>query len=118
MIPAIVLLVLIYVCPESPRFLIRQSRYKEAYQSLRRLRGTEIQAARDMYAIHSQLQIETAIILGDTTHQWYNEDIYQREIKKLSWWQRIFRLFEKRNRRACLSSFLVMASQQLCGVST
>lgn len=55
LMPAVLFLPLVLTYPETPRFLIRESRYKEAYLSLKHLRETEIQAARDLYDIHSQL---------------------------------------------------------------
>lgn len=50
-LPAVLLLA-IYVCPESPRWLIKKNRYAEAFTSFRRLRFTDLQAARDMYYVH------------------------------------------------------------------
>ncbi|KAH8665092.1 major facilitator superfamily domain-containing protein [Tricladium varicosporioides] len=53
-IPAIPLLCLIYTCPESPRFLIKRERFRDAYKSLLYLNETPLQAARDLYLIHAQ----------------------------------------------------------------
>ena len=61
-----VLLLFIFLCPESPRWLMKKNRYPEAYQSLIRLRFTPLQAARDMYYIHVQLQEEGKITRGET----------------------------------------------------
>lgn len=117
-IPAIALLFVVYVCPESPRFLIRQNRYPDAYKSLRRLRRTDIQAARDLFSIHAQLQAETtAIWKTEQQQEWHASEIYQDWIKDTNFYQRTWYLFTKpRVRRACLVASLVMASQQLCGV--
>jgi Sugar (and other) transporter len=119
MVPVVPLFILIYLCPESPRFLIRKNRYREAYDSLRRFRKTEIQACRDLYAIHSQLQIEAEIVrrdLGDNRN-WYSHEVYQDEVRDMHYWQRIHRLVtRRRNLRASVSSCLCMAAQQLCGV--
>lgn len=118
LIPAVPLLLLVFICPESPRFLIRKRKYKEAYISLRQLRETEIQAARDLYAIHSQLQVETELLSGGPIDQWHSHDLYQDAVERKNFWQRIALLVTvPRNRRAGYSAFLVMASQQLCGVS-
>ncbi|KAG2421213.1 hypothetical protein HFD88_000829 [Aspergillus terreus] len=115
-IPALILLFLVFLCPESPRFLIRQGDYAGAFTSLRHLRGTDIQAARDLYYIHSQLQVETASLQGRSAHEWWKGELYQEEIRSKSFPQRVWALFVlPRNRRACLAAFLVMASQQLCG---
>lgn len=118
MIPPSILLFLILVCPESPRFLIRRRRYAEAYKSLRHLRGTDIQAARDLYYIHIQLQAETQIFKGPMEQDWYEPLLYQRWIEDMGFFKRIYYLFSKsRSRRACVAAFIVMAAQQLCGVS-
>jgi hypothetical protein len=42
-LPAIVLLSLIFICPESPRFLLKRGRYREAYRSLLQLREIPLQ---------------------------------------------------------------------------
>ena len=57
-IPAVPLLIGIYLCPESPRWLLKKGRVRDAYKSLRRLRNTDLQAARDLYYIHAQLELE------------------------------------------------------------
>jgi len=41
---------------------MKKGRYEEAYESLLRLRNHPIQAARDLYYIHSQLELEAEII--------------------------------------------------------
>lgn len=116
MIPPAILLFLVFLCPESPRFLIRRGAYAEAYKSLRQLRGTDIQAARDLYYIHSQLQVETTI-WTTLSQPWYEGFQYQEWIRSMSFLKRVWLLFTtKRNQRACSVAFLVMISQQLCGV--
>ena len=117
-IPAIILLFLVFACPESPRFLIRTNNYRKAYESLRHLRGSDIQAARDLYYIHSQLQTETELLLDTPPGNWYSQEAYQEVLKNMGFFQRVKALWTKpRNRRACLTAFLVMAAQQFCGVS-
>lgn len=75
------LLTLVFLCPESPRFLIRKREYAKAFISLRQLRGTDIQAAKDLYYIHSQLQIETELFHGKPPEQWWRKDLYQDEVE-------------------------------------
>lgn len=48
-IPAVPLLCLIYLCPESPRWYIKKNRYVNAWNSLIHLRNHPIQVARDIY---------------------------------------------------------------------
>lgn len=106
-----------YLCPESPRFLIRKREYAKAFVCLRQLRGTDIQAAKDLYYIHSQLQIETELFHGKPPEQWWRANPYQDEVEEQSFFQRVKSLFTvPRNRRACMAAFLVMLAQQLCGV--
>lgn len=61
-IPALPLVLLIYICPESPRWYIKKNRFPDAMKSLLRLRNHPIQAARDIYYIHTQLQVEAEIV--------------------------------------------------------
>jgi hypothetical protein len=71
------------------------SRYPQAYRSLRRLRFTDLQSARDMYYIHAQLVEENKIIKGD------------------NFFKRFAELFTvPRNRRAALAAHTVMLGQQ------
>ncbi|KAF5351752.1 hypothetical protein D9756_007418 [Leucocoprinus leucothites] len=99
-LPAIPLVVGIYFCPESPRWLMKKGRYLEAYESFKRLRNTELQAARDLYYVHRQLQEEFAVISGST------------------YISRFLELFTvPRVRRATLASWVVMIGQQMCGIN-
>lgn len=67
-IPAIPLVLAIYYCPESPRWYMKKGRYQKAYDSLLRLRNNPLQAARDLYYIHSQLELEAEIIGTNPYH--------------------------------------------------
>jgi sugar porter (SP) family MFS transporter len=99
-IPAVPLLCLIYLCPESPRWLIKKNRYLKAWDSLVRLRNNEIQVARDLYLIHSALELEAHVIAKST------------------YVVRFFELFTiPRVRRATLAAFTVMIAQQMCGIN-
>jgi sugar porter (SP) family MFS transporter len=99
-IPAVPLLVGIYFCPESPRWYIKKNRLRKAYNSLVRLRHTKLQAARDLYYIYAQIQVEKAVM------------------GKSNYFTRFSQLFTiPRVRRATLASFVVMLSQQLCGIN-
>ncbi len=48
-VPALIVMVQVFLCPESPRWLISKGRYDKAYDSLLRFRNNPIQAARDLY---------------------------------------------------------------------
>ncbi|KAK2871782.1 hypothetical protein FQN49_002837 [Arthroderma sp. PD_2] len=99
-IPAVPLVAMVYLCPESPRWYIKKGRISKAYHSLKRLRNHEIQAARDLYLIYSQIQVE-AEIAGDSNYV-----------------TRFIQLFTiPRVRRATLASFVVMIAQQMCGIN-
>ncbi|KAK0195228.1 hypothetical protein F5146DRAFT_996907 [Armillaria mellea] len=96
-IPALFIVIQVFFCPESPRWYIMKGRYREAYNSLSRLRHKPIQAARDLYYIHVQLETEKKIT---------------RDRSKL--WE-LFSI--PRNRRAALASGIVMFMQQFCGIN-
>ncbi|KAL3479274.1 hypothetical protein BJX99DRAFT_222811 [Aspergillus californicus] len=99
-IPAIPLLIGVFMCPESPRWYIKKGKLREAYQSLCRLRNSPLQAARDLYYIHAQIKIEQEIT-GESNYV-----------------VRFAELFTiPRVRRATLASFTVMIAQQMCGIN-
>ncbi|EIN11957.1 hypothetical protein PUNSTDRAFT_142156 [Punctularia strigosozonata HHB-11173 SS5] len=96
-IPALVLLIQVFFCPESPRWLLSKGRYRQAYESLLRLRNHKILAARDLFHIQALLEMEKAIETGRF---------------------RVLELFTvPRNRRASLAAFIVMFGQQFCGIN-
>ncbi|KAH6695446.1 hypothetical protein F5X68DRAFT_163696 [Plectosphaerella plurivora] len=99
-IPAVPLAIGVFFCPESPRWYMKKNRYPEAFKSLCKLRNSPLQAARDLYAIHVQLETEAAAI-GNS-----------------SYITRFIELFTiPRTRRATLASFVVMIAQQMCGIN-
>jgi len=72
-----------------------------AFKSLKRLRNTELQAARDLYYIFAQLRMEASLV-----------------DKKSNYVTRFIQLFTiPRVRRATLASFTVMIAQQMCGIN-
>ncbi|KAL2385157.1 hypothetical protein RJZ90_001453 [Blastomyces dermatitidis] len=100
-IPAVPLVIGVFWCPESPRWFIKKGKVDRAYQSLLALRNHPIQAARDLYYMYSQIQIEEQIA------------------GKSNYVTRFFQLFTvPRVRRATLASFVVMIAQQMCGINT
>lgn len=75
---------------------MKKGRYQDAYRSLKRLRNSELQAAKDLYYVHRQLQEEFAIIKGS------------------NYFSRFIELFTiPRVRRATLASFVAMIAQQM-----
>lgn len=79
---------------------MKKNRYRKAYESLSRLRFHPIQAARDLYYIHCQLEVEAAIV-GESNYV-----------------TRFIQLFTiPRVRRGTLASFVVMIAQQMCGIN-
>ena len=99
-LPAVPLALLIFFCPESPRWYIKKGKYLDALHSLLRIRNNPVQAGRDLYYIHVQLQVEREFIgQGD----------YLRRFIELFTVPRI--------RRATLASWVVMIAQQMCGIN-
>jgi hypothetical protein len=96
-LPPAIVMVQVYLCPESPRWYMEKNKFDKAFHSLQRLRSHDIQAARDMYYAFKLLEVEAA----------------EREGKSL--WREFFLV--RRNRRAAQSSFFVMFMQQFCGVN-
>lgn len=101
---------------ESPRWYIKKHRYNDAFKSLRRLRNTPLQAARDLYYIHSQVRLEE-IMLGDGDIRGIRvsegEKITIRRGRYLTRFTQLFTI--PRVRRATLAAFVVMIAQQMCG---
>lgn len=103
-IPAVPLVLGIWFCPESPRWLMTKKNHAKAYRSLLRLRNTPLQAARDLYFIHAQLVQEEILIeeagLSKSTN------LFTRFIELAT---------IPRVRRAAQASGIVMIAQQMCG---
>lgn len=100
-VPTVPLLVMLQMCPESPAWYIKNGeQYDKAFQSLCRLRNTEIQAAKDVYSIYLQRRAKAKT--GSL-----EESTFGRKVLEL--------LTKPRIRRATTASYVVMLSQQLCG---
>ncbi|KAF2759188.1 hypothetical protein EJ05DRAFT_499609 [Pseudovirgaria hyperparasitica] len=99
-----VVVMYIYVLPESPRWLLLKARegkdkrrYEEAFLALQRLRHTKLQAARDLFLINHLLGEEEKIMKYDKP---------------------FLELFTNgRNRRALTASVICMFMQQFCGIN-
>lgn len=99
-IPAVPLTIGVYFCPESPRWYMKKGRMLDAWKSMKRLRKTELQAARDLYYAYVLFAEEQKIVQGRT------------------YFTRLTELFTiPRCRRATLAASVVMLAQQMCGIN-
>ncbi|KAF2187909.1 hypothetical protein K469DRAFT_661298 [Zopfia rhizophila CBS 207.26] len=98
--PAIPILVFVWFCPESPRWLLKKGRIQDSFQSFCRLRNAEVQAARDLYYAYCQVMEEQNAFGGS------------------SFIGRAMELFTvPRLRRATLGGAIVMTAQQFSGIN-
>ncbi|BGP01880.1 Sugar transporter-domain containing protein [Rhodotorula toruloides] len=95
-LPAIIVCSQVYLTPESPRWLIGKGRYKQAFESLQKLRRSDIQAAVDFYYTAKCIEMEEEI----------------RSHHKRSRFVELFTV--PRNRRAARAAAVVMFMQQFC----
>ncbi|KAG8408620.1 hypothetical protein J3458_019645 [Metarhizium acridum] len=98
--PAIPVVICVWWCPESPRWLMKKGRYVESFKSFCRLRNTELQAARDLYYAHCQVIEERDAFAG------------------ASFLSRVWELVAlPRLRRATIASAWIVISQQFSGIN-
>ncbi|KAI7258041.1 MFS transporter [Hortaea werneckii] len=98
--PAVPLCFLIWLCPESPRWLMKKNRYQKAFRAFCRIRNTELIAARELFYAHCQISAEENMFEGKTLAT------------------RTWELFSvPRIRRATVSSAIIVISQQFSGVN-
>lgn len=98
-IPAIFVLIQIPYVPESPRWLMGKHRHRDAFDSLKILRHSEIEAARDCFYQYVLLSEEGSYV-------------------GVSFYKRVIEMFSiRRNRNAALGAWIVMFMQQFCGIN-
>ncbi|KAK9897762.1 hypothetical protein P389DRAFT_143261 [Cystobasidium minutum MCA 4210] len=95
-VPPIIVFIQVLFLPESPRWLLQTKKTRKAYESLIRLRNTEIEAARDLFYISQLLKAEESLHSGNRYKELFTVP---------------------RNRRATMASFIVMFMQQFCGIN-
>jgi len=105
-IPAVPLVIGIFFCPESPRWLMKKGRVANAYESFLRLRNTPVQAARDLYYTYTLLEQEEILIKESGLSP--NGNFFTRFIE-------LFTI--PRIRRATQAAGIVMIAQQMCGIN-
>ncbi|KAG9517167.1 MFS transporter, partial [Aureobasidium melanogenum] len=99
-IPSFILMIGIFFCPESPRWLMKHGKIAKGFQSMSKLRAHPIIGARDYY---------------------YSYVIYQEEMQVASGSTYFTRLRDcftvPRIRRANYGASTVMLAQQMCGIN-
>jgi hypothetical protein len=85
---------------------MKKKRYAKAYDSLKRLRNSHLQAARDLYYIHAQLIQEDILVEASAVKT--DGNIFTRFVE-------LFTI--PRVRRATQASGIVMIAQQMCGIN-
>lgn len=93
MLPALIVICFVFLCPESPRWYMSKGRHGKAYRSMVKLRYSKVQAARDVYYMHTLLDAESNMKIG------------QSKVLEL--------ITVPRNRRALIGSEIVMFMQQV-----
>lgn len=110
MIPAVIVVCLIHTCVESPRWYLTKNRHSDAFASICRLRFEKVQAARDLFYMHTLLEAEREILHG--------KNKAAHAAGKSRGHSLVKELFTvRRNRNAMIASEIVMFMQQFCGVN-
>lgn len=99
-VPPLFVMVLVYFCPESPRWLLQNGKVDKAYRSFRRIRSSELEACRDLFYTYVGVELERKVNKGK------------------NFFTLLYELFSiPRNARATMASWIIMFGQQFCGVN-
>lgn len=100
-IPSFILMLGIFFCPESPRWLMKHNKHAEGFASMLRLRAHPIIAARDFYYSHVIYEVE------------------KKQTANSTYFSRLWDCFAiPRIRRANYGASTVMIAQQMCGINS
>ncbi|RAR01754.1 MFS sugar transporter [Stemphylium lycopersici] len=99
-VPPLFVMVQVYFCPESPRWLIQNNKIPKAYKSFLRIRNSELEACRDLFYTYVAVEMERKVNKG-------------KNFLAMLW--ELFSI--PRNRRATAASWIIMFGQQFCGVN-
>ena len=98
-IPALLVMLQVFICPESPRWLMKKGKYGKALQSFLKLRNAPLLASRDMFLAHCLIEEENK---HAAEHGFQN----------------VTHLFTvPRNLRALVPTSILMFGQQFCGIN-
>ncbi|KAI7341120.1 putative MFS myo-inositol transporter [Hortaea werneckii] len=99
-VPPVFVMLQVYFCPESPRWLLPNNKVDKAYRSFRRIRNSELEACRDLFYTYVGVELERKVNKGKNFFTMF--------------WE----LFSvPRNARATMASWIIMFGQQFCGVN-
>ncbi|KDN37915.1 hypothetical protein K437DRAFT_32084 [Tilletiaria anomala UBC 951] len=105
-IPALVVMSLVFLNPESPRWYLMKERYADAYTAFSRLRSTPLQAARETYLAYESLEAEKEV------------EVRNRGARSHQRTPSMFELFSTpRIRKGLATATFVMFMQQFCGIN-
>jgi MFS family permease len=65
LIPTVPLLIMIYLMPESPRYLMKHGNYCKALEAFEQVQTTRLLASRDFMYAHAQLDFESRLLKGE-----------------------------------------------------
>ena len=64
LVPTVPLLIMIYLMPESPRYLMKHGKYRKALEAFEQIQTTWLLCSRDFMYAHAQLDFESRLLKG------------------------------------------------------